>query len=1307
MPPPLVRHASRLADDTMPGDIKRDASGRLYQEWIEYENFSGSMIEAMNTWYRDIVPRQIAARVLYLPNGEQVHFQLRHLLKPSMYDNERQSVPMSPQDARLNMRNYVSEMRGTMSRVSASGQILETYNDNTEILLGYIPVMLGSSLCHLEGKTPDERVAMGEDRYDPFGYFIFSGGERVVISQEHQRTGLVLFINGNKKSSKTKKGAKVTLAPPKAAMTCMTLTGSSIVSLSSSDTGDVRLAVRLFGRASDRTLPLVSVMKFLLEDLRSEFVENSDDEVVNMIARMSRPEWKKKLWFSLQMSFWHASREEFVESTWTLLGLPTHKDAAGGLPPQGRLRVRPKKRKDTPEGAAAAPAAVQGEEFTLNEKRTILLAELKARLFPQMLEMEPEGKRDLHRLNLLALMSARYLEVLSGLRPPTDKDKWYNKRVETAPRCCEQLFTGLWKKVLDLVQLEIDEMSPTLPTLAEVKTKFNERIHFIADEYRSSFVTASWGVKDKRNSAVLKENISEPLKRQSQLATLSHLKKINVPVPRKGKNPKLRYIDATQYGYVCVVDTPEGGNCGLNKFFTVTSAVSVERNPAAVRTYLDPFLGDEPTAAAGSYVLMNGMFLGWCDGAEARKRLVDLRRAGHLPHDICIVYDKSDDALCVYTDGARVVRPLLIVDPVDRRLVIEKKQMWNASWSDLMTSGCVEYLDPWEAATESIFVAQFVSDLLPMPQQEQTELVLAQQAERKPYTHCELDPTAVLGITAAIIPLSNHNQAPRNVFQASMGKQAVGVYHENHANRFDAEARVMSFPSRPLFEPQLNRLIGLNRAPPGVTITVAILAHPFNQEDAFVMKKSSVDRGLFMYTKYTPYKMVEKKAGASADIIKLPSAEVRKRGQPSRFRHIRPDGTPDVGAVLGPGDCIIGCVRSTLVNGVAVEKDASTYMSKYDRGIVDKVLVGVTEDNKRFVRVKIRDVRRPQVGDKLASRSAQKGTIGAIVPDENMPFTSGGMLVPTPDGKGQMVPSPSSGISPDLLINPHSIPSRMTMGKVIEFITGRVASLQGQFYNATSFSLRGKDGFDTFYNGLRSELMNHGFAPNGKQWMIDGTTGEYLVADVYVGECFYQMLKHTVQDKIQACSVGGRQRDTRQPLAGRDSEGGSAMRIGEMERDAILTSGGTALMQERLMRVSDVYTNVFCKNCGLDVPSSYGLAQMTCRGCGKKGDYVQCESPYAFKHLSDLMLGAGIKMRFKMLWAESERYQPQKGTYDPRVALEAADAVYEDEEGEDVEEAEEGDEDEGDEAEGDEVEGDEVEGDEVEGDEDEGDYGED
>ena len=1040
-------------------------------------------------------------------------------------------------------------------------------------------------------------------------------------------------------------------------MTCLTHTGSTVVSLATSETGEVRLGVRLFNRASDRTLSLVSVLRLLMEDVRGGTVPNADDEVMALVARMSRPSWKKKLWIQLQMSFWHASREELVETTWASLGLPATKDAAGGLPPQGRLRPRPPKRKRTTAGedvpAAAVPAASTSTEFTLPEKKKLLLEELKARLFPQMLEIEPAETRDLHRLNLLALMAARYLEVLAGLRPPTDKDKLYNKRIEMAPRCCEQLFAGLWKKVLDLVQLEIDEMGGRVPTLVEVRTKLNERIHFIADEFRSSFVTASWGVKDKRNSTVLKENISEPLKRQSQLATLSHLKKINVPVPRQGKNAKLRYIDATQYGYICVVDTPEGANVGLNKFFTITSTVSVERNPAAVRTYLDPLLVSEPTGAAGTYVLMNGMFMGWCDGPATRSLLVGLRRRGELEHDIVIVHDRDDNALNIYTDGARPVRPLLIVDPEDRRLVIEKKNMWDAPWHELMASGCVEYLDPWEASSERIFVAQFVSDLIPTPPQEPTATVLEQTAQRQPYTHCELDPTAILGVSAAIIPLPNHNQAPRNVFQASMGKQAVGVYHENHANRFDAEARVLSYPARPLFEPQINRLIGLNRAPSGVPITVAIASHPFNQEDAFVAKKGAIDRGMFMYTKYTPYKVVEKKMGAVADVIKLPSMELRKRDPPSRYRHIQPDGTPEVGAILGPGDCVIGKVRVTTVGGRQVEKNDSVFLSKYERGVVDKVFVGMTEDNKRFVRVKMRDVRRPQVGDKLASRSAQKGTIGKVEEDEDMPFEEG------------------SGVSPDLLINPHSIPSRMTMGKVIEFITGRVAALQGQFYNATAFSLRSKGGFDTFYTHLRQEMLNNGFAPTGKQRMINGTTGEPFFADIYVGECFYQLLKHTVQDKIQARSVGGRQRDTRQPLPGRESEGGSAMRVGEMERDAILTSGSSALMQERLMYVSDVHTNVFCKNCGLDVVSTHGLAQIECRGCGKKGDYVQCESPYAFKHLSDLLLGAGIKMRFKMLWAESERYQPQKGTYDPQSALVAAEAAYNDEDEEPEEEGEE------------------------------------
>jgi DNA-directed RNA polymerase II subunit RPB2 len=1202
MPPPLRTDQGPVLDDAPPGEVRLDPSGRLVKQWTTYEGINKSIIDQMDVWYSTLIPRQIKARRIELKDGGYVAFtDVSVPRKPMLGVVSAQAEgarvveePLLPSQVRIDMRNYASFLYATAVHVDKDGREVER---RATINLGSVPVMLGSSLCWLRGRTRKELLEMKESPDEPLGYFIYGGGERVLVTQENQRLDKIL-VN-------TKKFLQ-------ASITCSTALGTFMNTVYMHE-NTLRMGIRLFGmgptkKPGERVVSLLPALKLLLEDYHQRFLEDDAffDMLTTMVNTVCRKEWQKKVWISLQFSSFASKVTSLVDEVWAKWALPS--TTVDGV-------FRPRKAKKAPE-----PAPEQLKRLTEPEKRALLIAELKKELFPHMAGLEPESTRLYNSIYLLVVMMTRFLEVHVGLRPPMDHEDLENKRTETAPRHCEKLLAGLWKKVIDTVQMNVDAATKTI-TLNDVVGYLMDSTKYISNEFRTSFTSSQWGVSGYKGETTRKENLSEPLNRLSMLSMIAHLKKVNVPTDRNTRNAKIRFVSNSQLGYLCPAETPEGTNCGLNKFFTVLSAVSVYREPALVLAALDAqgvALATARTDSQSTFFVLNGMFMGWCLGTEAHARLLAARRQGMLPYDICIVYDPEDSALHVYTDSARPVRPLLRVNPATQRLVIDELNLWRAPWDQLIRTGCVEYLDPWEANPARTFIAQFVADVRPprVPDEPLTEGQLDQVARRKPYTHCEVDPTAILGYSVSVIPLPNHNQAPRNTFQASMGKQATTTSDLARHYPF-SEQRVLAYPSRPLFQPQLNQMIGLDRAPPGVSCRVAILADAWNQEDSFVVNKSSVDRGLFWYTYYMPFKAVE----SETDRIECPLPSLQKN--PSLYAALITDpkdslrGTPRLGAVLGPGDVVLGRVRRLKTGDTETVTDESVVLGRYERGVVDAVWVGKTEDGKRYARVRVREVRRPIVGDKLASRSSQKGTISSIRGQESMPFFQ-------------------DGTTPDIIINPHAIPSRMTMGKLIEFLAGKVGAATGKYINATAFRYCG-DNFQAFYDDLRVQLEMNNYHYSGNDVLYNPVTGRKMTCTIYNGYVFYQLLKHTVLNKYQARSIGRRDQLTRAATSGRQLGGG--IRFGEMERDAGASHGASAFLNDRLNKSSDAYKAVFCTTCGTETEVRKGLDGAVCRVCKTRGKYGVTEVPYAFRVLTGRLAMAGVRVNLLSLYSRADRFK--------------------------------------------------------------------
>ena len=466
------------------------------------------------------------------------------------------------------------------------------------------------------------------------------------------------------------------------------------------------------------------------------------------------------------------------------------------------------------------------------------------------------------------------------------------------------------------------------------------------------------------------------------------------------------------------------------------------------------------------------------------------------------------------------------------------------------------------------------------------------------FTHCEIHPSMILGVCASIIPFPDHNQSPRNTYQSAMGKQAMGVYATNFRQRMDTTAYLLHYPQKPLVGTKPMDYMHFRELPAGINCIVAIMTYTgYNQEDSVIVNQSAIDRGLFRSTFSRTYIETCKGAqlvnmAAAAEKFIKPEAQVTVAIKDADYSKLDDDGFAKVGELVLGGDVIIGKVSevsasSTDPNGIKKFEDSSTMLRRTEKGMVNKVLLTNDQQGYRLVRVQVRKVDTPQVGDKFASRHGQKGTIGITYRQEDMPFSC-------------------HGISPDIIVNPHAIPSRMTIGHLIETLLGKVvvqAQMGGDATVFTSISVQ----------DIADRMHQCGFQRFGNETVYNGHTGQPLTAKVFLGPTYYQRLKHMVDSKIHARARGPANNLTRQPREGRAQDGG--LRMGEMERDCLIAHGAASLMKERLFYASDPYRVHVCDICGLIGIMDIEKNDFRCRACDNQRDYSQIELPYACKLL--------------------------------------------------------------------------------------------
>ena len=593
-------------------------------------------------------------------------------------------------------------------------------------------------------------------------------------------------------------------------------------------------------------------------------------------------------------------------------------------------------------------------------------------------------------------------------------------------------------------------------------------------------------------------------------------------------------------------------------------------------------------------IYINGELLGYCeDPVNFTQEMREKRRNGEVSHEMNITYYEDNDEIYIFNDPGRARRPLIIVEdgvPLLREEHMNKVANGKLKWDDLINSGLIEYLDAEEE--ENSYIAMNFADL------------------NDEHTHLEIDPATMLGICAGIIPFSDHNSSPRNTMEAGMTKQALGLYVSNYALRTDTRAHLLHHPQTPIVKTRIIDSTNYDLRPSGQNFVVALMSYEgYNMEDAMVINKGSLERGLARSSFFRAYDTSEKRyAGGQVDKFEVPDKNIKGYRSEEAYRNLDEDGVVNPESYVESGDVLIGktspprFLEENFESGLTEKRrETSVTVRHGEKGIVDAVLLSETVEGSRLAKIRVRDTRQPEFGDKFASRHGQKGVVGLILSPEDVPFTE-------------------FGVVPDLIVNPHAIPSRMSIGQVLEMVAGKAGCLEGQRVDATPFN-------QTLEDEIKQQLIDNGFESAGCESLYSGVTGERIDAEIFVGVAYYQKLHHMTTDKVYARSRGPVQVLTRQPTEGRAREGG--LRFGEMERDCLIAHGAALTLKERLLDESDKYEAIVCDNCGMLAVFDKNRNKKYCPICGDVETYP-VEISYAFKLLLDELKSLCIFPKLKL-----------------------------------------------------------------------------
>ena len=1068
-------------------------------------------------------------------NGDKIYFG-----KPVIYDDNYTHF-MYPNDARLRNMTY-----GLSIHYDVDVEII-TYDDAgketiveqtlSKIYLGNFPIMLQSNLCILNKLAPDVRFNMGECKHDYGGYFIIQGKEKVIICQEKFADNMI-YIKVGKEDDLYSHSAEVRSVSEDASKPIRT-TGVKIVAPNTKYTNN-QIVVNVPNVR--KPVPLFILMRAL--------GLSSDKQIIEYCL------------LDLEKN------ESYVD-----LFIPSVHDATKIFNQETAIQYI--------------------ATFTKRRTTTGVLEILMNYMLPHI------GTDNLlDKAYFIGYMVNKMLRVFTKEDKPTDRDNFAFKRIELSGALIYDLFREYFLIQKRNIELTIDkeyyyhtgQYANDFAGLINnnYNMYFKERI--VHTGFNKAF-KGNWGAEEHTKRI----GVVQDLNRLSWCNFISHLRKFNLPMDASAKVVGPRLLNASQWGYIDPVDTPDGGNIGLHKHMSITCAVSNGYSIEPMIKWLKKntplvLLQETTTLVLSSYtkIIINGRWVGSIDSGD-KSGPIELtefiklnKRNGIFPIYTSVSFNKETNEISIYTDSGRLMRPIYYIEndkiSFHKLLNREKDEDDDASWFQIVT-GFLKKDDPlYNIKANKIYDANelyegihltkevlqknsAIIDYIDVAEEESLLIAPTEEAVKtsKYYTNVEIDPSLIMGVMGNLIIYPQNNPLARNSFSCGQSKQAVSVFHSNYQMRMDKMAVILNYGQIPLVKSKYLNYLNKEEMPYGINAIVAIMSYTgYNVEDAILINKGSLDRGLFRTTYFTMYEDKEESTS-----VKGTSSNTRfKNVQASDAKGIKPGydysyldewGLVKEGTQMHDKVVVIGKVAMNSANSSDV-KDESSFTKKGQLGYVDKSFITEGEEGFRLAKVRVCEVRVPAIGDKMASRAGQKGTIGLILEEKDMPFTA-------------------DGLKPDLIINPHALPSRMTIGQLIESLLGKSCAYYGGFGDCTAF---GSKGANTEIYG--SILTNAGFHSSGNQILYDGQSGQQISANIYVGPTYYMRLKHMVKDKINYRARGPRTMLTRQTVQGRANDGG--LRIGEMERDGILAHGASAFLNESYLVRGDEYYMAVCNISG-------------------------------------------------------------------------------------------------------------------------------
>jgi DNA-directed RNA polymerase subunit B len=827
------------------------------------------------------------------------------------------------------------------------------------------------------------------------------------------------------------------------------------------------------------------------------------------------------------------------------------------------------------------------EEFQIKRAETLL----DWGLLPH-LGKHPDNRKE--KALFLGEATCKLIELKLGWIATDDKDHYGNKVIKFAGQMLADLFRTAFRNLVRDMKYQLERSGQKRGINAVAAAV---RPGIVTDKMNNAIATGNWGRG--------RVGVTQLLDRTNYLSTISHLRRIQSPLSRSQPNFEARDLHATHFGRICPSETPEGSNCGLVKNLALSAIISVNvPSEDIIEKLYDlgvTYVSDakDELKKEGTRVFVDGRLIGYFkDGQKLVDSLRDLRRNFKIhPHVGIFLYQSSFEGstkrLYVNCNAGRVLRPLIVIK--DNKVLltqelIDKVNKKFLSWTDLLHMGIIELVDANE---------------------EENSYIAIDETDIKKHTHMEVFPSAILGAGASIIPYPEHNQSPRNTYESAMAKQSLGFSTPLMNASTYVRQHLMLYPQTPIVNTKAMNLLGLEDRPAGQNCVVAVLPFDgYNIEDAIVLSKSSIDRGLGRTFFYRIYEAEAKQyPGGMRDNFEIPTAEGNIRGfrGDKAYRLLEEDGVIATESTAQGGDILIGKTspprfmeeyREFEVKG-PYRRDTSIGVRPSENGVVDTVVMTQSHDGGRMYKIRVRDLRIPEIGDKFASRHGQKGVVGLLVNQEDLPYTA-------------------DGVVPDVMINPHAFPSRMTVGMFLESVTGKAAALRGSKMDGSAF-------VGEKLEDVKGVLEQNGFKYSGKEVMYDGRTGKPFAVDVFIGVVYYQKLHHMVADKIHARARGQVQMLTKQPTEGRARGGG--LRFGEMERDCLIAYGASMMLKDRLLDESDKADIYICERCGL--VSYYDIKQrrFVCRVCGDKAKVTSISVAYAFKLLLQEMMSLDVAPR--------------------------------------------------------------------------------